>query len=206
MPELAEFFPKDPNLLGININHGQRICVRLRPARNEAAFLPYEHILGTLLHELTHIVHGPHQAPFYKLLDEITGLVCPFFFLKTKMNDDDDDDDDDDDETEEEKEEGKEEETENKYMNPHWLFLFLFWIVCVRMSKREATKRRKRKEDKRRRKRERRKYSTRSNNNKRTRCHENNPIKYTLRQNHVPSCISTFFVAQPSARRSWRAA
>eukprot|EP00042_Codosiga_hollandica_P024679 m.105271 g.105271 ORF g.105271 m.105271 type:complete len:171 (+) comp51639_c0_seq4:354-866(+) len=30
-------------------------------------------VVGTLLHELSHIIHGPHAAPFYKLLDEITG-------------------------------------------------------------------------------------------------------------------------------------
>jgi hypothetical protein len=28
-----------------------------------------------LLHELTHNVHGPHDAKFYKLLDEITKVL-----------------------------------------------------------------------------------------------------------------------------------
>lgn len=31
----------------------------------------YESILGTMLHELAHIVRGPHDAVFYKLLDEL---------------------------------------------------------------------------------------------------------------------------------------
>lgn len=73
MDLLTEFYPKDAKLLGLNVNGGQRVCVRLRAAGSEGHFLPYEAILGTLLHELVHIVHGPHKAPFYKLLDEITG-------------------------------------------------------------------------------------------------------------------------------------
>ncbi|CAI5959526.1 unnamed protein product [Closterium sp. NIES-64] len=35
------------------------------------SFFPYEHVLGTMLHELTHIERGPHDAKFYKLLDEL---------------------------------------------------------------------------------------------------------------------------------------
>jgi hypothetical protein len=35
-------------------------------------FLPFEAIVGTLLHELVHIVHGPHRRPFKTLLVEIT--------------------------------------------------------------------------------------------------------------------------------------
>ena len=69
---LVEFMPKSKNLLGLNVNGGQKICVRLRDANAPTSFLPYDHILGTLLHELVHIVHGPHAAPFYKLLDELT--------------------------------------------------------------------------------------------------------------------------------------
>ncbi|ORX91224.1 WLM-domain-containing protein, partial [Basidiobolus meristosporus CBS 931.73] len=78
---LREFFPKNPNLLeyllgsvllGLNKNYGQEICIRLRPASNDSKFLPYESLLGTLLHELTHIVRGPHDQQFYKLLDELT--------------------------------------------------------------------------------------------------------------------------------------
>lgn len=69
---LLEFYPKSDCLLGLNVNHGQQVKVRLRPPGSESDFYPYEHILGTLLHELTHIEVSPHNAAFYKLLDEIT--------------------------------------------------------------------------------------------------------------------------------------
>lgn len=71
--KLTEMFPKNPNLLGLNVNRGQEIKIRLRPHHDENSFLPYEDLLGTMLHELTHNVHGPHNAAFYKLLDEIRG-------------------------------------------------------------------------------------------------------------------------------------
>lgn len=71
VPLLIEFYPDTPNLLGMNHNHGQKIEVRLRYANNENAFLPYEEILVTLLHELVHIEIGPHNAAFYKLMDEL---------------------------------------------------------------------------------------------------------------------------------------
>lgn len=64
--------PRDPNLLGLNVGGGQKIMVRLRRSGRESEFYPYESILGTLLHELTHNECGPHDAKFYKLLDEIT--------------------------------------------------------------------------------------------------------------------------------------
>eukprot|EP01066_Platyproteum_vivax_P021026 Platyproteum_vivax@DN899_c0_g1_i1.p1 len=44
----------------------------MRRSKEADWFMPYEDILGTVLHELTHIVHGPHKGPFYALLDEIT--------------------------------------------------------------------------------------------------------------------------------------
>ena len=52
---------KSDGLLGLNYNSGQKICVRLRPPNAPDSFYPYEHVLGTLLHELVHIVHGPHR-------------------------------------------------------------------------------------------------------------------------------------------------
>ena len=67
-----QFFPAQASLLGINVNRGQTVCVRLRPPEDRGQFYPFESILGTLLHELTHNVVGPHNASFYKLLDEIT--------------------------------------------------------------------------------------------------------------------------------------
>ncbi|KAJ2598670.1 hypothetical protein GGF39_002558 [Coemansia sp. RSA 1721] len=68
---LREFFPGNPNLLGLNVNHGQEIRIRLRPAFNDQQFLVYEDLLGTMLHELVHNVRGPHDAVFYAKLDEL---------------------------------------------------------------------------------------------------------------------------------------
>ncbi|CCH45691.1 DNA damage response protein WSS1 [Wickerhamomyces ciferrii] len=69
---LCEFFPKTDNLLGMNMNAGYKIFIRLRPPFNENVFLPMNELIGTMLHELTHNKHGPHDAKFYKLLDELT--------------------------------------------------------------------------------------------------------------------------------------
>ncbi|CAO0799942.1 unnamed protein product [Mucor circinelloides] len=68
---LVEFFPTNPNLLGMNVNRGWKVNLRLRPHYDETQFLEYEDILGTLLHEMAHIVRGPHDEHFYKLLDEL---------------------------------------------------------------------------------------------------------------------------------------
>lgn len=68
---LSEMFPKSPNLLGLNVNRGQKILIRLRMPFNERSFLPMSELIGTFLHELTHNVHGPHDGKFYKLLDEL---------------------------------------------------------------------------------------------------------------------------------------
>ncbi|RQM19369.1 hypothetical protein B5M09_004605 [Aphanomyces astaci] len=69
---LLEFFPKNANLLGMNVNEGWKIFLRLRPASHPTTFLPFEEILGTMLHELVHMKIGPHDASFYKMLDELT--------------------------------------------------------------------------------------------------------------------------------------
>lgn len=69
---LAEFFPKQRNLLGVNCGGGAKICIRLRPAHDPNSFLPLEEMLiGTMLHELSHNTRGPHDAVFYKQLDEL---------------------------------------------------------------------------------------------------------------------------------------
>jgi len=47
------------------------VRIRLRRASSKASFYSYEHVLGTMLHELVHNVRGPHDAIFYKVLDEI---------------------------------------------------------------------------------------------------------------------------------------
>lgn len=66
---LCEMYPKNPNLLGLNVNHGQKILIRLRYHSNDRLFLPIGDIIGTLLHELTHNLFGPHDNKFYSFLD-----------------------------------------------------------------------------------------------------------------------------------------
>ena len=68
---LAEFWPDEKNLLGLNHNHGQKICLRLRYPHDERQFLPMEEVVDTMLHELAHIVHGPHDAPFHALWNQL---------------------------------------------------------------------------------------------------------------------------------------
>ncbi|KAJ4485675.1 WLM domain-containing protein [Lentinula aciculospora] len=93
LPVLAEFFPDNPSLLGLNVNMGQKILVRLRPHHSPDSFLPEEDVVQTVLHELTHNVHGPHDEKFYKFLSELqqeydtlqrTGYSGEGFFSKGK--------------------------------------------------------------------------------------------------------------------------
>jgi len=55
----------------MNRNRGEVVYVRLRPADDESTFLEFDDLVGTMLHELTHNVFGPHDDKFYKLLEEI---------------------------------------------------------------------------------------------------------------------------------------
>ena len=48
---LREFFPGNPMLLGLNVNRGKEIKIRLRPASNKKTFFPEHDLIGTLLHE-----------------------------------------------------------------------------------------------------------------------------------------------------------
>lgn len=77
---LAEFYPDSHNLLGINQNRGQKICLRLRYPGDKNQFLPLEQVVDTMLHELSHNVHGPHDAQFHALWDQLRkeyeGLVA----------------------------------------------------------------------------------------------------------------------------------
>ncbi|RKF77101.1 putative dna damage response protein wss1 [Golovinomyces cichoracearum] len=68
---LAEFLPSEQKLLGINMNHGERICLRLRYATDQNNFLPFEQIIDVMLHELCHNVYGPHGAQFHALWDQL---------------------------------------------------------------------------------------------------------------------------------------
>ncbi|KAJ6623161.1 WLM domain-containing protein [Mycena sp. CBHHK59/15] len=66
LPVLSEFFPAQDNL--IDVNGGQKILLRLRPAHAPDTFYDEEEVVQTMLHELTHNVHGPHDDKFYKFL------------------------------------------------------------------------------------------------------------------------------------------
>ena len=68
---LAEFWPNEKNLLGLNHNHGEKICLRLRYPHDERQFLPMEDVVDTMLHELAHIAHGPHDAKFHALWNQL---------------------------------------------------------------------------------------------------------------------------------------
>jgi hypothetical protein len=68
--KLCEFFPKNPGLLGMNTNR-TKIQIRLRPSNSPDSFYTYEHCLGTMIHELTHMKIGPHSTEFYKLMEEL---------------------------------------------------------------------------------------------------------------------------------------
>ncbi|KAJ2776901.1 hypothetical protein H4R18_005428 [Coemansia javaensis] len=69
---LREFYPRAAGLLGLNVNGGAEIRLRLRAAADDARLLAFGDVLGTLLHELAHIERGPHDAAFYALLDTLT--------------------------------------------------------------------------------------------------------------------------------------
>lgn len=68
---LKEFYPSNAGLLGMNVNRGVSIFIRLRPAHDKDSFLPWSDMLGTMVHELTHMAVGSHSAEFYKLMDMV---------------------------------------------------------------------------------------------------------------------------------------
>jgi hypothetical protein len=68
---LCEFYPEEANLLGLNINRNEKICLRLRHPGDERQFLPLEQVTDTMLHELCHYVHGPHDQHFHALWDQL---------------------------------------------------------------------------------------------------------------------------------------
>lgn len=68
---LAEFCPEEHNLLGLNINRGAKICLRLRYHGDKTQFLPLEQVIDTMLHELSHNVFGPHDGQFHNLWNEL---------------------------------------------------------------------------------------------------------------------------------------
>ena len=60
---LAEMYPRNAQLLGLNYNRGEKICLRLRESSDESAFLTRDAILATyvcfshtsMLHELAYV-------------------------------------------------------------------------------------------------------------------------------------------------------
>lgn len=56
---------------GLNVNRGMKICLRLRYPGDRNQFLPIENVVDTMLHELSHIVHGPHNQQFHALWDQL---------------------------------------------------------------------------------------------------------------------------------------
>ncbi|KAK9917645.1 hypothetical protein WJX75_006759 [Coccomyxa subellipsoidea] len=75
VPLLSELSSRKSRVWGLNIGGGggrtKEIKLRLRESGSGGSFLSYDFILGTMLHELVHNVHGPHNATFYALLDKI---------------------------------------------------------------------------------------------------------------------------------------
>lgn len=69
--QLTEFYPEQHNLLGLNVGHGQKICLRLRYPSDRNQFIPIEQVIDTMLHELAHNVHGPHDDKFHALWNQL---------------------------------------------------------------------------------------------------------------------------------------
>lgn len=68
---LCEMYPSNANLLGLNVNKGQKILIRLRFALNSRLYYSMSSLIDTLLHELTHNVHGAHDNKFYDFLEKL---------------------------------------------------------------------------------------------------------------------------------------
>lgn len=69
---LTEFIPNDKRLLGLNIKEDERVTIKIRCRTLNKELCTYSCIFHTLLHELTHITCGPHDAAFYALLESLT--------------------------------------------------------------------------------------------------------------------------------------
>ncbi|KAK5824294.1 hypothetical protein PVK06_019065 [Gossypium arboreum] len=64
-------FPNNPALLGLNVGAGIHVKLRLQRSNRDWDFYPFDQVLDTMLHELCHNTHGPHNASFCKLWDEL---------------------------------------------------------------------------------------------------------------------------------------
>lgn len=74
--------PKNPSLLGLNVNHGVHVKLRLRRPNTDWDFYPFDEVLDTMLHELCHNSIGPHNVAFYKLWDDLR-KVCISYTLQS---------------------------------------------------------------------------------------------------------------------------
>ncbi|KAJ3174473.1 hypothetical protein HDU87_007166 [Geranomyces variabilis] len=81
VPVVREFFPRSDCLLGLNLNRGAEIRIRLRPAYAPDTFYPTPDLIHTMLHELTHNLHSAHDATFFRFLD---GLRDEYDALRAK--------------------------------------------------------------------------------------------------------------------------
>lgn len=70
--------PNNPSLLGLNVGGGVHVKLRLRRPNRDWDFIPFDQVLDTMLHELCHNAHGPHNANFYKLWDELRKVLYVF--------------------------------------------------------------------------------------------------------------------------------
>ncbi|KAL1739800.1 WLM domain-containing protein [Schizophyllum fasciatum] len=75
---LTELAPHEhPNLLGLNVNAGQEIKLRIRTDRYDG-FRLYADVRRVLCHELTHNVHGDHNNDFKELNSLLNRQVTEF--------------------------------------------------------------------------------------------------------------------------------
>ncbi len=71
MKLLREFYPHNSSLLGMNVNFGTSVMIRLRKPGNHKLFLPWYDLVGTLCHELTHNKISEHNDKFFALMNEV---------------------------------------------------------------------------------------------------------------------------------------
>ncbi|KAK1231892.1 hypothetical protein PQX77_004983 [Marasmius sp. AFHP31] len=75
---LTELAPhENPNLLGLNVDAGQEIKLRLRTDKYDG-FRDYKTIRKTLCHELAHNVWGPHDNNFKELNSQLNREVAEY--------------------------------------------------------------------------------------------------------------------------------
>ncbi|CEM25778.1 unnamed protein product [Vitrella brassicaformis CCMP3155] len=66
---MREFKPSKKSLLGLNVNQGEEVKVRVR--FNNDDFVPYEQVIGTVLHELVHNSVRGHNSSFWDTYEDV---------------------------------------------------------------------------------------------------------------------------------------